>query len=102
MRADQLRHRRAPTRRNNTVSSNYTNYSHEVELQSVGKRDIDWLVGAVLRGNEKNDIRFDIPVLNGTQQGTVAWQGSFIQPKETVASAPRSARPPGTSATACT
>ena len=68
---------------NNTVSSNYTNYSHEVELQSVGKKDLDWLVG-LYYANEKNDIRFDIPVFNGTQQGTVAWQGSFIQPKETV------------------
>ncbi len=68
---------------NNTVSSNYTNYSHEVELQSVGKKDVDWLVG-LYYANEKNDIRFDIPVFNGTQQGTVVWQGSFIQPKETV------------------
>jgi iron complex outermembrane receptor protein len=68
---------------NNTVSSNYTNYSHEVELQSVGKKRVDWLVG-LYYANEKNDIRFDIPVFNGTQQGTVAWQGSFIQPKETV------------------
>lgn len=70
---------------NNTVSSHYTNYSHELELQSVGKKQVDWLVG-LYYGAEKNDIRFDIPVFNGTQQGTVGWQGSFIQPKETVAS----------------
>jgi iron complex outermembrane receptor protein len=69
----------------NTVSSNYTNYSHELELQSVGKRDVDWLLGLYYAA-EKNDIRFDIPIFNGTQQGTVGWQGSFIQPKETVAS----------------
>ena len=70
---------------NNTVSSNYTNYSHELELQSVGKKQVDWLVGLYYAA-EKNDIRFDIPVFNGTQQGSVIWQGSFIQPKETVAS----------------
>ena len=34
--------------------------------------------------NEDNGIRFDIPIMNGTEQGTVGWQGSFIQPKETV------------------
>lgn len=70
---------------NNTVDSNYFNYSHEVELQSVGKQEIDWQLGAYY-GAEENDIRFDIPIFNGTQQGTVGWQGSFIQPKETVAS----------------
>ncbi len=69
----------------NTVSSHYVNYSHELELQSVGKRDVDWLLGLYYAA-ETNDIRFDIPIMNGTQQGTVAWQGSFIQPKETVAS----------------
>jgi iron complex outermembrane receptor protein len=37
-------------------------------------------------GAEDNGIRFDIPIMNGTQQGTVNWQGSFIQPKETVKS----------------
>ena len=68
---------------NNTESSHYTNYSHELELQSTGTRTVDWLVG-LYYANEKNDIRFDIPVFNGTQQGTVVWQGSFIQPKETV------------------
>jgi iron complex outermembrane receptor protein len=70
---------------NNTVSSNYTNYSHELNLQSVGKRDIDWQLG-LYYGSETNDMRFDIPIMNGTQQGTVSWQGSFIQPKETVES----------------
>ena len=65
------------------VSSHYRNYSHELELQSTGKRDVDWLLG-LYYANEDNSIRFDIPIMNGTQQGTVGWQGSFIQPKETV------------------
>ena len=69
----------------NTVSSHYVNYSHEFELQSTGKQDVDWLLG-VYYGAETNDIRFDIPIMNGTQQGSVGWQGSFIQPKETVKS----------------
>jgi len=68
---------------NNTVSSHYVNYSHELELQSVGKRDVDWLLGLYYAA-EDNNMRFDIPIFNGTQQGSVAWQGSFIQPKETV------------------
>ncbi len=63
--------------------SKYTNYSHEVALQSTGKRDVDWILGAYYAA-EDNGIRFDIPIFNGTQQGTVGWQGSFIQPKETV------------------
>lgn len=71
---------------NNTVSSNYKNFSHEVELQSVGTREVDWQLG-LYYGSETNDIRFDIPILNGTYQGTVGWQGSFIQPKETVETA---------------
>ncbi|OEZ62143.1 TonB-dependent receptor [Duganella sp. HH105] len=68
---------------NNTVWSKYKNYSHELEIQSTGKRDVDWLLG-LYYANEDNGIRFDIPIMNGTQQGTVGWQGSFIQPKETV------------------
>ncbi|MES2016326.1 MAG: TonB-dependent receptor [Pseudomonadota bacterium] len=68
-----------------TVDSNYLSHSHEVELQSLGTRDVDWQLGAYYAA-EKNDIRFDIPIFNGTQEGTVGWQGSFIQPKETVAS----------------
>lgn len=71
---------------NNTVSSNYKNFSHEVELQSTSTRDVDWQLG-LYYGSETNDIRFDIPILNGTYQGTVGWQGSFIQPKETVETA---------------
>ena len=70
---------------NNTVASHYTNYSHELELQSLGQRDVDWQLG-LYYGAEDNSIRFDIPIFNGTQQGTVGWQGSFIQPKETVKS----------------
>ena len=68
---------------NNTVWSHYKNYSHELEVQSTGKREVDWLLG-LYYANEDNGIRFDIPIMNGTQQGTVGWQGSFIQPKETV------------------
>jgi iron complex outermembrane receptor protein len=65
--------------------SHYKNWSHEVELQSVGKNQIDWILGAYYAA-EDNGIRFDIPISNGTQQGTINWQGSFIQPKETVQS----------------
>jgi iron complex outermembrane receptor protein len=68
---------------NNTVWSKYTNYSHELEIMSTGKRDVDWLLG-LYYANEDNGIRFDIPIMNGTEIGTVSWQGSFIQPKETV------------------
>ena len=71
---------------NNTTNSKYKNYSHELELQSTGTQTIDWQTG-LYYGAENNSIRFDIPVFNGTQQGTVSWQGSFIQPKETVKSA---------------
>jgi len=68
-----------------TNSSHYKNYSHELEVQSTGKRDVDWILG-VYYAAEDNNIRFDIPISNGTQQGTINWQGSFVQPKETVAS----------------
>ncbi|QGZ39389.1 iron complex outermembrane receptor protein [Pseudoduganella flava] len=70
---------------NNTLLSKYKSYSHEVELQSTGKKQVDWLLG-LYYGHENNAMRFDIPIMNGTQQGTVNWQGSFIQPKETVES----------------
>jgi len=68
-----------------TTDSNYRSHSHELELQSVGKKDLDWQLGLYYAA-EKNSIRFDIPIFNGTQDGTVGWQGSFIQPKETVSS----------------
>ncbi len=68
-----------------TTDSNYRSHSHELELQSVGTRTVDWQLGLYYAA-EKNDIRFDIPIFNGTQDGTVGWQGSFIQPEETVAS----------------
>jgi iron complex outermembrane receptor protein len=68
-----------------TNNSHYQNWSSEFELMSTGKRAVDWIVGAYYAA-ENNSIRFDIPIMNGTQQGTVGWQGSFIQPKETVAS----------------
>jgi iron complex outermembrane receptor protein len=68
-----------------TNSSNYKNYSHELDLKSTGDNAVDWILGAYYAA-EDNNIRFDIPILNGTSQGTVSWQGSFIQPKETVES----------------
>ncbi|MBB3195919.1 TonB-dependent receptor [Roseateles terrae] len=67
----------------NTVWSKYTSHSHEVTLQSNERQTIDWVLGLYYAA-EDNGIRFDIPIMNGTQQGTVNWQGSFIQPKETV------------------
>lgn len=72
-----------------TYQDDRTNYSHysywsdEIELRSRGHHTVDWIVGFYY-GGEDNSIRFDIPIMNGTQQGTVSWQGSFIQPKETV------------------
>jgi iron complex outermembrane receptor protein len=68
-----------------TTDSHYNSHSHEIELQSLGSKEVDWQLGAYYAA-EKNDIRFDIPIFIGTQEGTVDWQGSFIQPKETVAS----------------
>ncbi|MEJ7805732.1 MAG: TonB-dependent receptor [Telluria sp.] len=68
-----------------TTDSHYRSHSHELELQSLGSKEVDWQLGAYYAA-EKNDIRFDIPIFNGTQEGTVGWQGSFIQPEETVAS----------------
>ena len=66
-----------------TNHSTYFNQSHELTLQSTGKQTVDWILGAYYAA-EDNSIRFDIPIMNGTQQGSVGWQGSFIQPKETV------------------
>ncbi|HEV7775281.1 MAG TPA: TonB-dependent receptor [Luteibacter sp.] len=68
-----------------TNYSNYENYSHELDLKSAGESDLDWILGLYYSA-EDNNIRFDIPILNGTPQGTVNWQGSFVQPKETVQS----------------
>ncbi len=68
---------------NNTVWTSYRSSSHELTLQSTDKQTIDWVLGLYYAA-EDNGIRFDIPIMNGTQQGTVNWQGSFIQPKETV------------------
>ncbi len=65
--------------------SHYKNWSHEVQLQSQGKHDVDWILGLYYAA-EDNGIRFDIPITNGTTLGTINWQGSFVQPKETVAS----------------
>ena len=68
-----------------TNYSRYSNYSHEVELKSNGTHTLDWILGLYYAA-EDNSIRFDIPIFNGTREGTVGWQGSFIQPKETVES----------------
>jgi iron complex outermembrane receptor protein len=66
-----------------TDYSRYKTLSQELELKSSGNHTIDWIVGLYYE-YEDNAIRFDIPIFNGTQEGTVSWQGSFIQPKETV------------------
>jgi len=76
----------ASSQNDRTNSSNYKSYSHEFDLKSVGQQTVDWIVGAYY-GYEDNNIRFDIPIMNGTMVSeSVAWQGSFIQPKETVKS----------------
>ncbi len=72
-----------------TFQDDRTNYSHyksssnEFDLKSTGDNTLDWILGLYYAA-EDNAIRFDIPIFNGTPQGTVGWQGSFIQPKETV------------------
>jgi iron complex outermembrane receptor protein len=63
--------------------SKYRSHSHELTLQSTGTKTVDWILGLYYAA-EDNGIRFDIPIFNGTKEGTVGWQGSFIQPKETV------------------
>ncbi|MEJ0048886.1 MAG: TonB-dependent receptor [Rhodospirillales bacterium] len=68
-----------------TNYSRYVSESQELELKSSGTHTVDWILGIYYEA-EDNAIRFDIPIFNGTQQGTVNWQGSFIQPKETVES----------------
>lgn len=73
------------TQFDNTDNSHYVNYSHEVQLQSTGKHEVDWLLGAYY-GHENNSIRFDIPQQDGTTQGPINWMGVFIQPDETVSS----------------
>ncbi len=61
--------------------SKYTDYSHEVAVQSTGKRDIDWILGAYYAA-EDNGIRFDIPIINGTQQApSVGKARSFSRKK---------------------
>jgi iron complex outermembrane receptor protein len=65
--------------------SKYKSWSQELQLMSTGTHQVDWILGLYYAA-EDNGIRFDIPIMNGTQQGTVGWQGSFIQPKETVGS----------------
>ncbi len=74
-----------PYQDDRTNYSNYESYSQELDLKSTGQQTLDWIVGAYY-AYEDNNIRFDIPIMNGTQNGSVSWQGSFIQPKETVES----------------
>jgi len=69
------------TQFDNTDYSDYINYSHEIQLQSTGKHELDWLLG-LYYSHEDNDIRFDIPQNQGTSAGPVNWQGVFIQPEE--------------------
>jgi len=66
----------------NTDNSHYKNFSNEIQLQSTGKNELDWLLG-LYYAHEDNSIRFDITQQNGTTQGTIGWQGVFIQPQET-------------------
>ena len=75
----------ATVQEDRTNWSHYRNQSHEFQLQSRGTHAVDWILGAYYAA-ENNGIRFDIPISNGTQQGNIGWQGSFIQPKETVQS----------------
>ena len=75
----------ASSQADRTNSSKYKSNSQEVDLKSVGDNTVDWILGLYYSA-ENNSIRFDIPILNGTTQGTIGWQGSFIQPKETVKS----------------
>ena len=75
----------ATVQEDRTNWSHYKNSSHEVQLQSRGTHAVDWILGAYYAA-EDNGIRFDIPISNGTQQGNIGWQGSFVQPKETVQS----------------
>jgi iron complex outermembrane receptor protein len=75
----------ATVQEDRTNWSHYKNQSHEFQVQSRGTHDVDWILGAYYAA-EDNGIRFDIPISNGTQQGNIGWQGSFVQPKETVQS----------------
>jgi len=69
-----------------TNYSNYFNYSHELDLRSVGTNTIDWITG-LYYFHEANDIRFDINQFNGTLEGGPGgFNGSFIQPNETTES----------------
>ena len=64
---------------NRTVNSRYKFNSHEVQLQSVGDRPIEWILGGYY-SHEKNRIRFDVDQRDGYRFGaTRAFVGSFIQ-----------------------
>ena len=64
---------------NRTVNSRFEFNSHEVQLQSVGERAIDWILGGYY-SHEVNRIRFDVDQRDGYRfGGTRAFVGSFIQ-----------------------
>ena len=64
---------------NRTVNSRFEFNSHELQLQSVGDRPIEWILGGYF-SHEKNRIRFDVDQRDGYRFGqTRAFVGSFIQ-----------------------
>jgi iron complex outermembrane receptor protein len=63
---------------NRTAFSRYDSWSQEVQLKSIGKNTIDWIVGGYY-SHEVNKIRFDIDQRNGYRDGTFNWAGTFIQ-----------------------
>ena len=71
---------------NRTVSSRFNFTSHEVQLQSTGDRDIEFILGGYY-SYENNRIRFDVDQRDGYRFGdTRAFVGSFIQAKRTIES----------------
>ncbi|USI73408.1 TonB-dependent receptor [Sphingomonas morindae] len=63
---------------NRTAFSRYDFWSQEVQLKSIGRNTIDWIVGGYY-SHEVNKIRFDIDQRNGYRDGTFNWAGTFIQ-----------------------
>jgi len=68
---------------NRTTFSRYDSWSQEVQLKSIGKNTIDWILGGYY-SHEKNQIRFDIDQRNGYRDGTFNWAGTFIQADRTI------------------
>lgn len=64
---------------NATIASRFDAMSHELQLKSVGKQTVDWIIGGYY-SHEKNYIRFDVDQRDGYRDGaTRAFVGSFIQ-----------------------